>query len=218
MLKISSSVLVGADDAREESGPAQGRERPEAGVDPVTRRARCSRPTVWTAPRCGAIAAAAGYTPAALYFHFESKEAIYAEVLRASLGRSWRGGRSCDSAQQDANRSVARRSDGVLPLLCRQSARPRSRLLPVSRRHEAPWPRQGARRGPQCGPRGGAATDRRRCPGSRRRKRGSETADGGYLRACRRAVVAGPHRPHPHVRRFGAEPDGTLRREHDRGG
>src|SRR5947207_5767159 len=32
-----------------------------------------------------AIAASAGYTPAALYFHFESKEAIYAEVLRASL-------------------------------------------------------------------------------------------------------------------------------------
>jgi AcrR family transcriptional regulator len=32
-----------------------------------------------------AIALAAGYTPAALYFHFESKEAIYAEVLRESL-------------------------------------------------------------------------------------------------------------------------------------
>src|SRR5512143_4120591 len=32
-----------------------------------------------------AIAVAAGYTPAALYFHFDSKEAIYAEVLRASL-------------------------------------------------------------------------------------------------------------------------------------
>ena len=32
-----------------------------------------------------AIAAAASYTPAALYFHFESKEAIYAEVLRGSL-------------------------------------------------------------------------------------------------------------------------------------
>lgn len=32
-----------------------------------------------------AIAAAAGYTPAALYFHFESKEAIYAEVLQGSL-------------------------------------------------------------------------------------------------------------------------------------
>jgi AcrR family transcriptional regulator len=32
-----------------------------------------------------AIAREAGYTPAALYFHFDSKEAIYAEVLRASL-------------------------------------------------------------------------------------------------------------------------------------
>jgi len=32
-----------------------------------------------------AIAGAAGYTPAALYFHFESKEAIYAELLRTSL-------------------------------------------------------------------------------------------------------------------------------------
>src|SRR5918997_747063 len=34
-----------------------------------------------------AIAARAGYTPAALYFHFDSKEAIYAEVLHASLAR-----------------------------------------------------------------------------------------------------------------------------------
>lgn len=32
-----------------------------------------------------AIAVRAGYTPAALYFHFESKEAMYAEVLHASL-------------------------------------------------------------------------------------------------------------------------------------
>jgi AcrR family transcriptional regulator len=32
-----------------------------------------------------AIATRAGYTPAALYFHFDSKEAIYAEVLRGSL-------------------------------------------------------------------------------------------------------------------------------------
>jgi AcrR family transcriptional regulator len=33
------------------------------------------------------IAAAAGYTPAALYFHFDSKEALYAEVLAASVER-----------------------------------------------------------------------------------------------------------------------------------
>ncbi len=32
-----------------------------------------------------AIAVAAGYTPAALYFHFDSKEAIYAELLNDSL-------------------------------------------------------------------------------------------------------------------------------------
>jgi AcrR family transcriptional regulator len=32
-----------------------------------------------------AIAATAGYTPAALYFHFDSKEAIYGEVLLGSL-------------------------------------------------------------------------------------------------------------------------------------
>ena len=34
-----------------------------------------------------AVAARAGYTPAALYFHFDSKEALYAEVLQASLVR-----------------------------------------------------------------------------------------------------------------------------------
>ena len=45
-----------------------------------------------------AIAGAAGYTPAALYFHFESKEAIYAEVLRGSLA----------DLEQAVNRSVAR--------------------------------------------------------------------------------------------------------------
>ena len=33
------------------------------------------------------IAAKAGYTPAALYFHFKSKEDIYAEVLKESLDR-----------------------------------------------------------------------------------------------------------------------------------
>lgn len=32
-----------------------------------------------------AIAARAGYTPAALYFHFDAKEALYAEVLQGSL-------------------------------------------------------------------------------------------------------------------------------------
>jgi AcrR family transcriptional regulator len=34
-----------------------------------------------------AIAAESGYTPAALYFHFDSKEAIYSEVLAHSLSQ-----------------------------------------------------------------------------------------------------------------------------------
>lgn len=34
-----------------------------------------------------AVAAHAGYTPAALYFHFDSKEALYADVLNQSLER-----------------------------------------------------------------------------------------------------------------------------------
>lgn len=47
-----------------------------------------------------AIAARAGYTPAALYFHFDSKEAIYAEVLRASLARL---GQAIDGAASEAD-------------------------------------------------------------------------------------------------------------------
>lgn len=34
-----------------------------------------------------AIAAEAGYTPAALYFHFASREALYAEVLQGSIAK-----------------------------------------------------------------------------------------------------------------------------------
>jgi AcrR family transcriptional regulator len=45
-----------------------------------------------------AIAAKAGYTPAALYFHFDSKEAIYAEVLRLSIAR----------LQEDVERAVTK--------------------------------------------------------------------------------------------------------------
>ena len=52
-----------------------------------------------------AIAAGAGYTPAALYFHFESKEAIYAEVLRTSLANLEQGvGRAVSRAKTPADR------------------------------------------------------------------------------------------------------------------
>lgn len=52
-----------------------------------------------------AIAARAGYTPAALYFHFDSKEAIYAAVLRGSLASL---GQAVDEAVAKARGPEAR--------------------------------------------------------------------------------------------------------------
>jgi AcrR family transcriptional regulator len=52
-----------------------------------------------------AIAVRAGYTAAALYFHFESKEAIYAEVLKASLNSL---GASVDQAVAQAKSAAHR--------------------------------------------------------------------------------------------------------------
>ena len=57
-----------------------------------------------------AIAAAAGYTPAALYFHFESKEAIYAQVLKdslASLGQAVTDATSRAKTHSDRLRTAA---------------------------------------------------------------------------------------------------------------
>lgn len=57
-----------------------------------------------------AIAAQAGYTPAALYFHFDSKEAIYAEVLRlsiAALGEAVRQGAAEAAAPPERLRAAA---------------------------------------------------------------------------------------------------------------
>src|ERR1700688_2508244 len=52
-----------------------------------------------------AIAAQAGYTPAALYFHFDSKEAIYAEVLQDSLASlSDAVGRAVERSREPAGR------------------------------------------------------------------------------------------------------------------
>jgi len=57
------------------------------------------------------IAAAAGYTPAALYFHFDSKEALYAEVLFASIARL---AHAISEAASEAAEPVARLSAATL--------------------------------------------------------------------------------------------------------
>jgi len=69
-----------------------------------------------------AIAAAAGYTPAALYFHFESKEAIYAELLRASLAEL---GRAVDRAIARAREPSARLRAAALAFFRFYDANPR---------------------------------------------------------------------------------------------
>jgi AcrR family transcriptional regulator len=61
-----------------------------------------------------AIAARAGYTPAALYFHFDSREAIYAELLRASLADL----AAAIQAAAHWGERVSRRCPGALRLLC----------------------------------------------------------------------------------------------------
>lgn len=69
-----------------------------------------------------AIAAASGYTPAALYFHFESKEAIYAELLRASLAEL---GRAVDRAVARTAEPAARLRAAALAFFRFYDANPR---------------------------------------------------------------------------------------------
>src|SRR4029077_319358 len=84
MLKKTSSVLLGAMAIEQRTGRQRAvRDLKRGLILDAARKAFEAEGLDGASLR--AIAAAAGYTPAALYFHFDSKEAIYAEVLRASL-------------------------------------------------------------------------------------------------------------------------------------
>ncbi|GJE79488.1 TetR/AcrR family transcriptional regulator [Methylorubrum thiocyanatum] len=69
-----------------------------------------------------AIATRAGYTPAALYFHFDSKETIYAEVLRGSLAAL---GRHVDEAVQKARGADSRLRAAAMAFFRFYAERPR---------------------------------------------------------------------------------------------
>lgn len=69
-----------------------------------------------------AIAVRAGYTPAALYFHFESKEAIYAEVLKASLGSL---GAAVDQAVAQTRTAPQRLKAAAMSFFCFYAENPR---------------------------------------------------------------------------------------------
>jgi len=68
-----------------------------------------------------AIAMRAGYTPAALYFHFDSKEAIYAEVLQASLAEL---GRAVDEAVAQSKGDNAKLREAALAFFRFYAANP----------------------------------------------------------------------------------------------
>src|SRR4029077_1655096 len=84
MLKKTSSVLLGAMAIEQRTGRQRAVRDLKRGLILDAARRVCEAEGLDGAS-LRAIAAAAGYTPAALYFHFDSKEAIYAEVLRDSL-------------------------------------------------------------------------------------------------------------------------------------
>src|SRR5436305_13435919 len=69
----------------------------------------------------------------------------------------------------------------------------------------------------QCSAGISTATDRRCRASSRRPARGSEIVGGRYFRSRGGASAIGPHRPHTHVRGFGAAPHGTFHRGPGRG-
>src|SRR6185295_10214376 len=84
MLKKTSSVLLGAMAIEQRTGRQRAvRDLKRGLILDAARKVFEAEGLDGASLR--AIAGAAGYTPAALYFHFESKEAIYADVLRASL-------------------------------------------------------------------------------------------------------------------------------------
>ncbi|MGY4402969.1 AcrR family transcriptional regulator [Bradyrhizobium sp. USDA 3315] len=84
-----------------------------------------------------AIATRAGYTAAALYFHFDSKEAIYAEVLRQSLASLGEAVSAAVATTRGAKQKLHAAGMGFFRYYAEHPARPRSRLLFVPRRHEA---------------------------------------------------------------------------------
>lgn len=69
-----------------------------------------------------AIAAEAGYTPAALYFHFDSKEALYAEVLGRSIAALQA---AVDAAVEAAARPAERFSAAALAFFDFYATNPR---------------------------------------------------------------------------------------------
>ena len=79
------------------------------------------------------IAQQAGYTTGAIYFHYASKEEIYADVLRESLAALHEAVSSAAAAEKKPCRGARRRLSRLHRLLPRPAAGPEPGPLPVRR-------------------------------------------------------------------------------------
>ncbi len=164
-----------------------------------------------------AIAADAGYTPAALYFHFESKEAIYAEVLRCSL----------ESLGQTVTRAVARAKTpgdrlraAAMAFFRYYSDNPKDLDLGFYLFRGGMKPRGlGRERDDVLNRALEAALEpvARAAQDLGAGREAASIADGGYFCSCGRPPAIGQYWPHAHVWGLGATSHGTFRRGADRG-
>ncbi|AEI02925.1 transcriptional regulator [Afipia carboxidovorans OM4] len=149
-----------------------------------------------------AIAVRAGYTPAALYFHFESKEDIYAEVLEASLASL---GAAVDLAVAKASTPAQKLKAAATAFFRFYAENPRDLDLGFYL-FRGGMKRAGsrARREAECGAGSGAAANRGSCGESRRITAEGQPPDGRLLCPCHRASPVAAHWAYPDVRCLGA--------------
>ena len=174
------------------------------------RRGTCSRQKGSKGASLRAIATRAGYTPAALYFHFDSKEAIYAEVLRRSLASL---GDAVDEAVAKTRSPKQKLHAAAMSFFRFYAENPRDLDLgfylfrggmkPAGLGHDRDVELNAALEA-ALRPIAEAAT----ALGASRQNR--QHADGRLLRARYRLAPAASHRPYPNVRRSGSRSHGCV--------
>jgi AcrR family transcriptional regulator len=160
-----------------------------------------------------AIAAAAGYTPAALYFYFESKEAIYAEVLRGSLVNL---GQVVTRAIGRAKTPADRLRAAATAFFRYYADNPRDLDLGFYLFRGGMKPHGLGRERDEM--LNAALESALRPIADAARSLGARREDAKWhFRACGGALAAGPHGSHAHVWCLGTESHGALYRDRARG-
>ena len=157
-----------------------------------------------------AIAMRAGYSPAALYFHFDSKEAIYAEVLHGSLVAL---GRHVDGAVAEARGAEATLRAAAMAFFRFYAENPRDLDLGFYLFRGGMKPQGlGRARDEELNASLEAAlrpiADAAEALGAPRPDAEHLMVD--TLRPCHRAAAAAPHGTYPDVRRVGPRAHASL--------